>query len=240
MIIVVNLATHYAGYLESGYELPAPAVPVRGMPAYARATAGLPIDLAHTLVFVCTADQLERSSLASDVKLRFPHVTTKVVVADQADLGPAGAIRTALAHLDEATTLLVHPASIITRTALAARLSVLGDLGGLIGVMDGNVAGTGAWSADAFATVDRAGQVDAIGDRWSEGAMALTGSIVLSGANGAAANAIALACEMSPDTDAAAYIAALVRRRVALGVDRVTACWDLSHAAGLGAYLAHR
>ena len=79
MIIIVNLATHYAGYLESGYELPAPAVPVRGMPAYARATAGLPIDLAHTLVFVCTADQLERSTLASDVKLRFPHVTTKVV-----------------------------------------------------------------------------------------------------------------------------------------------------------------
>ena len=240
MIIVVNLATHYAGYLESGYELPAPAVPVRGMPAYARATAGLPIDLAHTIVFVCTADQLERSTLASDVKLRFPHVTTKVVIADQADLGPTGAIRAALAHLDDATTVLVHPASVISRSALAARLSVLGDLGGLVGVMDGNVTGTGAWSADAFATVDRSGQIDAVSERWSDGAMALTGSIVLSGTNGGAASGIALACEMLPDTSAADYVTALVRRKVALGVDRVTASWDLSHAAGLGAYLAHR
>ena len=240
MIIIVNLATHYAGYLESGYELPAPVVPVRGMPAYARATAGLPIDLASTMVFVCTEDQLEKSNLSGDVRLRFPHVTTKVVVSPQHEIGISGAIRAALEHIDEKDSLIVHPASVLSRSALAARISVMGELGGLLSVMDTDVVGTGAWSADSFVTVDRTGRIDAISHHWSEGATAPTGSLTVSGANGATAEAISLGVELDPTTGLDVLVTALIRRRVPLGVDRVTSSWDLSHASGLGAYLAHR
>ena len=240
MIIIVNLATHYAGYLETGYELPAPVVPVRGMPAYARATAGLPIDLASTMVFVCTPDQLEKSNLSGDVRLRFPHVTTKVVVSEHHEIGLPGAIRCAIEHIDEKDSLIVHPASVLSRSALAARISVMGELGGLLSVMDTDVVGTGAWSADSFVTVDRVGRIDAISDHWSDGALAPTGSLTLSGASGATAEAISLALELDPTTGLDVMITALIRRHVAMGVDRVTSSWDLSHASGLGAYLAHR
>ena len=64
MIIVVNVAEVYHGYRESGYELPAPLVPMRGMPAYARSTAGLPIDLADRLVFVATDELAEQYGLS--------------------------------------------------------------------------------------------------------------------------------------------------------------------------------
>lgn len=240
MIIIVNLATHYAGYLETGYELPAPVVPVRGMPAYARATAGLPIDLASTMIFVCTEDQLEKSNLSGDVRLRFPHVVTKVVVSERAEIGVPGAIRAAIEHVDEKDTLIVHPASVLSRSALAARLSVMGELGALLGVMDTNVVGTGAWSADSFVTLDRTGRIESIGDHWTEGALAPTGSLALSGSSGATAEAISLALELDPTTKLEVMITALIRRHVATGVDRVTSSWDLSHASGLGAYLAHR
>jgi hypothetical protein len=240
MIIIVNLATHYAGYLETGYELPAPVVPVRGMPAYARATAGLPIDLASTMIFVCTSDQIEKSNLADDVRLRFPHVATKVVVVDRAEIGLPGAIRASIEHLDENDSLLVHPASVLSRSALAARLSVMGELGALLGAMDTDVIGTGAWSADKFVTLDRTGRVDSISDHWTDGALAPTGSLALSGSAGATAVAISLALELDPSTSLDIMVTALIRRHVAMGVDRVISSWDLSHASGLGAYLAHR
>ena len=70
--------------------------------------------------------------------------------------------------------------------------------------------------------------------------MALTGTVMLSGESGATAEAIRLALELDPTSDVSVFLGALVKRRVPLGVDRVNASWDLSHAAGLGAYLAHR
>lgn len=240
LTIIVNLATPYSGYLESGYELPGPLVPVRGMPAYARALGSLPIDLATSITLVVPSEMLDRHDFGGDLRLRFPHLASHIVTSTAAGIGPGGAVRAAIDHLSESSSVIIHPASVIHRSALAARLSVMQELGGLVGVMDGEVLGTGAWSADSFASVDRTGRVGVIEPRWSEGAMALTGTVMLSGESGATAEAIRLSLELDPISDASVFLGALVKRRVALGVDRVHASWDLSHAAGLGAYLAHR
>lgn len=240
LTIIVNLATPYSGYLESGYELPGPLVPVRGMPAYARALGSLPIDLATSITLVIPAEMLDRHDFGGDLRLRFPHLVSNIVTSTTTGIGPGGAVRAAIDHLSESSSVIIHPASVIHRSALAARLSVMEELGGLVGVMDGEVIGTGAWSADSFASVDRTGRVGAIESRWSEGAMALTGTVMLSGSSGATGEAVRLALELDPRSDASVFLGALVKRRVALGVDRVNASWDLSHAAGLGAYLAHR
>lgn len=238
--IVVNLAAPYSGYLESGFELPGPLVPVRGMPAYARALGSLPIDLATSITLIVPAAMLDRHDFGGDLRLRFPHLASHIVSSAVAGIGPGGAIRAAIDHLSESGSIIVHPASIIHRSALAARLSVMGELGGLVGVMDGEVIGTGSWSVDSFASVDRTGRVSTIEPRWSQGAMALTGTVMLSGESGATAEAIRLALELDPTSDVSVFLGALVKRWVPLGVDRVNASWDLSHAAGLGAYLAHR
>jgi len=239
MIILVNVAVAYHGYRESGYDVPAPLVPMRGMPAYARATAGLPIDLADRLVFVATDELAEQHGFANDVSLRFPHIPTAVVQVPTTT-GSAGAIRAALGHLDETAALVVHPGSQLVRSALAARLGVMSEMMGLAGVIDGDVVGTGAWSADTFVTCDRTGRIDAVATHWSDGAMALTGTLVTDGDSGATRELVRLACEVDPATATADIVTALIRRRLAIGVDRVAASWDLSHAAGLGAYLAHR
>ena len=239
MIIVVNVAEVYHGYRESGYELPAPLVPMRGMPAYARSTASLPIDLADRLVFVATDELAEQHGFATDVSLRFPHIATAVVQVPS-PTGPAGAIRAALGHLDDSESLIVHPGSQLVRSALAARLGVMSEMMGLAGVIDGDVTGTGAWSADTFVTCDRTGRIESVASHWSDGAMALTGTLITDGDAGATREIIQLACEIDPLTPMADIVTALIRRRLSFGVDRVAASWDLSHAAGLGAYLAHR
>jgi hypothetical protein len=230
----------YRGYAESGYEVPAALVPVRGTPAYARATAGLPVDLASKVVFVCTLEHLERYNFHTDVQLRFPHISTAVVPISEASCGPGGALRAAAEYFRDTDSVIVHPASMLIRTALAARLSVIGELGGLVGVVDGIVDGTGGWAAEHFVTVDRIGQVNNVDERWSESAMALTGTMAFDGHSGTTAEALSVAFELEPTTGPADYLRSMIKRRVPLGVDRVSVAWDLTHAAGLGAYLAHR
>jgi len=38
----------------------------------------------------------------------------------------------------------------------------MSEMMGLAGVIDGDVVGTGAWSADTFVTCDRTGRIDAV------------------------------------------------------------------------------
>lgn len=230
----------YRGYAASGYEIPAALVPVRGTPAYARATAGLPMDLASKVVFVCTLEHLERYNFHTDVQLRFPHISTAVVPISEESCGPGGALRAAAEFVTEAVSVIVHPASMLIRTALAARLSVMGELGGLVGVVDGAIDGTGGWAAEHFVTVDRTGQITTVDERWSATAMALTGTMAFDGSSGTTAEALDVAFELETSTGPADFLRSLLKRRVPLGVDRVHVAWDLSHAAGLGAYLAHR
>ncbi len=230
----------YRGYAASGYEIPAALVPVRGTPAYARATAGLPVDLATKVVFVCTLEHLEQYNFHTDVQLRFPHISTAVVPIREDSCGPGGALRAAVEFFSETDSVIVHPASMLIRTALAARLSVMGELGGLVGVVDGPIDGTGGWAAEHFVTVDRTGQVNNVDERWSASAMAITGTMAFDGPSGTTAEALDVAFELEPSTGPAEYLQSMMKRRVPLGVDRVNVAWDLSHAAGLGAYLAHR
>lgn len=103
MQIVVPMAGLGQRFVEAGYELPKPLIPVDGVPMFVRAVAELPP--AEHYVFVVHPDHVQRHHIDAAISRHFPG--SRLVVAPGLTRGQACTVRLACAELNPHESVLV-------------------------------------------------------------------------------------------------------------------------------------
>lgn len=103
MQLVVPMAGLGQRFLDAGYRLPKPLIPVDGLPMVVRACADLP-PFVHS-VFVVNSEHVERFDIDRAIREYFPDA--RIVVAPELTAGQACSVRLAAADLDPALPVLV-------------------------------------------------------------------------------------------------------------------------------------
>lgn len=103
MQIVMPMAGQGRRFVEAGYDLPKPLIPVGGVPMFARALADLPAATRH--VFVCLGEHADRFGLPAAVRAHCPDAD--IVVLSAPTSGQACTVWAALDRLDPAEDVLV-------------------------------------------------------------------------------------------------------------------------------------
>lgn len=154
MNIVIPMAGRGQRFVDAGYTVPKPMIPVLGRPMYAWAMESLPLELASRLVFVCLAEHLSGSGLGEDIAERYARYRPQIHTVPEVTGGQVCTVLAARERLDEAQALLIYNADTWCRTHLAERLPALPpDVDGLLGVFE---AAGDHWS---FARTDESGRV---------------------------------------------------------------------------------
>lgn len=154
MNIVIPMAGRGQRFVDAGYTVPKPMIPVLGRPMYAWAVESLPLELASRLVFVCLADHLEGFGLAEDIAARYGRHCPRIHAVPEVTGGQVCTVLAARELLDESKSLLIYNADTWCRTRLAERLPALPvEVDGLLGVFE---APGDHWS---FARTDDNGRV---------------------------------------------------------------------------------
>ena len=141
-------------FVDAGYTVPKPMIPVLGRPMYAWAVESLPLALASRLVFVCLAEHLAGCGLAEDIGERYARYRPEIQAVPEVTGGQLCTVLAARERFDEARPLLIYNADTWCRTRLAERLPALPpEVDGLLGVFE---APGDHWS---FARTDATGRV---------------------------------------------------------------------------------
>lgn len=154
MNIVIPMAGRGKRFVDAGYAVPKPMIPVLGRPMYTWAVESLPLELASRLVFVCLAEHLEGFGLTEDIAVRYAPHRPRIHAVPEVTGGQVCTVLAAREFLAESEPLLIYNADTWCRTRLAERLPVLSpELDGLLGVFE---ASGDHWS---FARTDESGRV---------------------------------------------------------------------------------
>ncbi|QQR73860.1 MAG: glycosyltransferase family 2 protein [Holophagales bacterium] len=154
MNIVIPMAGRGQRFVDAGYAVPKPMIPVLGRPMYSWAVESLPLELASRLIFVCLAEHLEGHGLAEDIAARYRRFGPVVRGLEAVTRGQVCTVLTARDLLDPSQPLLIYNADTWCRTRLGERLPALpAEVDGLLGVFE---APGDHWS---FARTDANGRV---------------------------------------------------------------------------------
>lgn len=133
MNIVVTMAGRGQRFVDAGFAVPKPLIPVNGQPMYALVTRCLPLDAASRLVFVCLEDHLEAFPLRRDIRARFGE-SAVVVSLDSVTAGQAVTAWSARDELDLRRPILIHNADTLFRSDLLAVRNRYPRASGILGV----------------------------------------------------------------------------------------------------------
>lgn len=154
MNIVIPMAGRGSRFAEAGFTTPKPLIPVRGLPMYAWAVEGLPLDRASRLVFVVLREHVEGTDVVDDIKTRYAKLRPIVVQLDAITHGQLCTVLAARDAIDGDEPLLIFNADTYCRTGFAKAVDAFAaDVAGALGVF---AAPGDHWS---FARTDAAGRV---------------------------------------------------------------------------------
>lgn len=219
-------------FVDEGFAVPKPLIPVNDEPMYARVTRCLPLNAASRLVFVCLESHLERFPLRRDIRSRFGE-SAVVVPLDGVTAGQAVTAWCARDELDPRQPILIHNADTLFRSDLLAVRDRYPSAAGILGVFE---ADGEHWS---FAQVDAEDRVVETAEKRRISPLASTGLYYF-------AETIRFGeiveHEIAQHREGEVYIAPLFNQMIADGdevrVDRATWVAPLGTPAELADYLA--
>lgn len=135
--VVVPMAGRGARFVEAGYSLPKPLIPVRGRPMYSWAVDSIPTSVIGSLVFVGLREHLGAGGLEADIHERYDHLDPTIVAIGEVTGGQACSVLEARSHVDPTAPLIVYNADTVCVTDLEETLARIGpEVSGVIGVFE--------------------------------------------------------------------------------------------------------
>ncbi|HUR78147.1 MAG TPA: NTP transferase domain-containing protein [Acidimicrobiales bacterium] len=111
MEVIIAMAGRGSRFADAGWTTPKPLIPVGGVPMYALAVRGLPLDPIDHLVFVALNEQLD-SGLAESIATEFgPNAS--IIALDDVTEGQAVTVLRGLPATDPTRPLLIHNADTV-------------------------------------------------------------------------------------------------------------------------------
>lgn len=105
--IVITMAGAGSRFLNKGFKLPKPLIPVKGIPMYRFSTNSLPLYLAKRLVFVIQNNEFA-SILQDDIMTHYSQYSPRIVKLDGVTRGQAETLLLASDEMDHSLPTLVH------------------------------------------------------------------------------------------------------------------------------------
>jgi NDP-sugar pyrophosphorylase family protein len=153
MNIVMPMAGRGSRFADVGIATPKPLIDVRGKPMYAWATEGLPLGLAHRLIFICLAEHLVNRALEEDIRSRYAALRPVIVPLAEVTEGQACTVLKCRELINTDEPLLIFNADTYCPTTLRAMIERLGP--NADGILDVFRAAGDKWSFALVGDEDR-------------------------------------------------------------------------------------
>lgn len=209
--LVVPMAGRGDRFVEAGFTVPKPMIPVRGRPMYSWAVDSIPRAVVGSVIFVGLAEHLGPGGLEVDIRERYGDLEPTVVGLDGVTAGQVCTVLEVADLLDPDAPLIVYNADTVCRTSLESTLATIGpEVAGVIGVFP---AEGDHWS---FVRTDDAGRVVETAEKRRISDLATTGLYHF----GRAGDFVRAATSMVAEGDTVRgeyYVAPLYNRLIASG-----------------------
>ena len=170
MNIVIPMAGRGLRFVDAGYLVPKPLIPVFGSPMFTWALKSLPLDLAQRVIFICLEDHLKSWPLRQAIESRYSFCNPIIIPVSSITEGQACTVLLARTYIDSDEELIVHNGDTYFCSDLRQKLTGATEkAGGIISVFHATDA---RWS---FARIDDRGYVVEVAEKKPISSWATTG-----------------------------------------------------------------
>jgi len=168
--IVIPMAGRGRRFVDAGYLVPKPLIPVLGSPMFAWALKSLPLDLAKRVIFICLEDQLKSWPLRQVIESRYRFCNPIIIPVSSVTEGQACTVLLARTYIDSDEELIIHNGDTYFRSDLRQKLT--SDKEKNSGIISVFHATDERWS---FARIDDRGYVVEVAEKKAISSWATTG-----------------------------------------------------------------
>ena len=118
MKIIVPMAGRGSRFSNNGWAIPKPMIPVFDKPMYSWALAGLPVEFASQIVFICLKEHLSKLDMEADIMSRFGSYAPTIIPVSEVTTGQLSTVLLAREVICVDEAILIHNADTYFRSNL--------------------------------------------------------------------------------------------------------------------------